>query len=41
MFADVKACEMKLELLHKHINEHNLDHCNFLQNCFGIFQQTI
>jgi hypothetical protein len=28
-------------LLHKHINEQNLDHLSFLQNCFGIFHQTI
>jgi hypothetical protein len=41
MFSDVKALEMKLKLLHKHINEQNLDHLSFLQNCFGIFHQTI
>jgi hypothetical protein len=26
--------EMKLKLLHKHINEQNLDHFPFLQSCF-------
>jgi hypothetical protein len=29
MFSDVKAFEMKLKLLHKHINEQNLDHFPF------------
>jgi hypothetical protein len=28
------AFEMKLKLLHKLINEQNLDHFPFLQNCF-------
>jgi hypothetical protein len=41
MFSYVKSFEMKLKLLHKHINEQNLDHFPFLQNCFGIFHQTI
>jgi hypothetical protein len=31
IFSDLKAFEMKLELLHKHINEQNLDHFPFLQ----------
>jgi hypothetical protein len=29
MFSDVKALEIKLKLLHKHINEQNLDHFPF------------
>jgi hypothetical protein len=29
MFSDVKAFEMKLKFLHKHINEQNLDHFPF------------
>jgi hypothetical protein len=41
MFSGVKALEMKFRLLRKHINEQNLDHFPFLQNCFGIFHQTI
>jgi hypothetical protein len=36
MFSDVKVFEMKLKWLHKHINEQNLDHFLFLQNCSGI-----
>jgi hypothetical protein len=29
MFSDVRAFEMKLKLLHKHIIEQNLDHLSF------------
>jgi hypothetical protein len=29
MFSDLKAFEIKLKLLHKHINEQNLDHFPF------------
>jgi hypothetical protein len=31
MFSDVKALEIKLKLLHKHINEQNLDHFSFFK----------
>jgi hypothetical protein len=41
LISDVKVFEMKFKWLHEHINEQNLDHFRFLQNCSGILHQII
>jgi hypothetical protein len=38
MFSDVKAFEITLKLLHKHINEQNLDHFPFCKSALESYQ---